>query len=116
MGTDDSMGLDMGMESSGCAASEPFALRVLGDSMAPEFEHGVIIIVDPSGTGEDGSYVVAQVDGEYLFRQLKIEDGRHFLVALQDDQRPLEISGRQAIVGVVTQRAGTRRSQHKHYA
>lgn len=102
-------------ESSGCAASEPFALRVLGDSMAPEFEHGVVIIIDPSGVGEDGSYVVAKHDGEHLFRQLRIEEGAYFLVALQEDQRRLEIDGPQSIVGVVTQRAGRRRSQHKHY-
>jgi DNA polymerase V len=100
----------------GCSSSEPFALQVLGDSMAPEFEHGVIIIVDPSGVVESGSYVVAQMDDEYLFRQLLIEDGAYYLVALKEDHRRLEIPGPQAIVGVVTQRAGRRRSQHKHYA
>jgi phage repressor protein C with HTH and peptisase S24 domain len=48
------------MESSGgCAASEPFALRVLGDSMLPEFAEGVIIIIDPAGTIRDGCYVMA---------------------------------------------------------
>lgn len=103
---------DMG----GCSSSEPFALRVLGDSMAPEFEHGVIIIVDPSATAENGSYVVARMeDDEYLFRQLLIEDGTYYLAALQEDQRRLEIPGPGAIIGVVVQRAGRRRSQHKHY-
>jgi DNA polymerase V len=99
----------------GCSSSEPFALRVLGDSMAPEFEHGVIIIVDPSAVVEDGSYVVAKHEDEYLFRQLRIEQGRHYLVALQEDHRRLEIPGLGAIVGVVVQRAGRRRSQRKHY-
>ncbi len=32
-----------------CGASEPFALRVMGDDMAPEFRDGHIIIVDPGG-------------------------------------------------------------------
>ncbi|AGA34353.1 putative phage repressor [Thioalkalivibrio nitratireducens DSM 14787] len=100
----------------GCSDSEPFALRVLGDSMAPEFEHGMVILIDPSAAATHGSYVVAQVDGEYLFRQLVIEDGGYFLVALKEDHRRLAIPGREAIVGVVTQRAGTRRSQHKRYA
>lgn len=100
---------------SGCSASEPFALRVLGDSMAPEFEHGVIIIVDPSAVVEDGSYVVARHEEEYLFRQLRIEDGRHYLVALKEDHRKLEIAGRQDVVGVVVQRAGRRRAHRKHY-
>ena len=104
--------LDMG---SGCSASEPFALRVLGDSMAPEFKHGVIILVDPSAVVDDGSYVVARHEEEYLFRQLRIEEGRHYLVALQEDHRRLEIQGIQDIVGVVVQRAGRRRSERKHY-
>lgn len=104
-------------DTGGCSSSEPFALRVLGDSMAPEFEHGAIIIVDPSATAENGSYVVARMeDDEYLFRQLVIEGGRYYLVALKEDQRRLEIPGREAIIGVVVQRAGRRRSQHKHYA
>lgn len=101
--------------SGNCSASEPFALRVLGDSMAPEFKHGVIIIVDPSAVVEDGSYVVAKHEEEYLLRQLRIEDGNYYLVALQEDNRRLEISGIQDVVGVVVQRAGRRRSQHKHY-
>jgi DNA polymerase V len=106
--------VDTGM-GGGCAAAEPFALRVLGDSMAPEFEHGVIIVVDPSGVVADGSYVVAKHEEEYLFRQIRIEDGRYYLVALQEDHRKIEIDGIGAVVGVVVQRAGRRRSQHKHY-
>ena len=102
-------------EIGGCATSEPFALRVLGDSMAPEFEHGVIIIVDPGGVATDGAFVVARHEEEHLFRQLVIRDGEWWLMALQEDQRPISIPGPQAIVGVVTQRAGRRRSQHKHY-
>ena len=106
---------DAGM-GGGCASSEPFALRVLGDSMAPEFAHGVIVIVDPSGVVEHGSFVIAEHDGEYLLRQLLMEEGRHYLQALQEDQRRLEIPGLQAVIGVVVQRAGRRRAQHKHYA
>jgi DNA polymerase V len=102
-------------EIGGCASSEPFALRVLGDSMAPEFEHGMIIIVDPGGVVADGAFVVARHEEEHLFRQLVIRDGEWWLMALQADQRPIPIPGPQAIVGVVTQRAGRRRSQHKHY-
>lgn len=30
-----------------CSEREPFALRVEGESMAPEFEDGCVIIVDP---------------------------------------------------------------------
>ena len=99
----------------GCAASEPYALRVLGDSMAPEFEEGMIIIVDPTGLATDGAYVVAEHDGEYIFRQLAIDGGRYLLRPLNPEYDALEIASLRAVVGVVTQRAGTRRKYHKHY-
>jgi len=37
------------MEQTGCSSetTEPYALRVIGDSMSPEFEDGHIIVVDP---------------------------------------------------------------------
>jgi DNA polymerase V len=59
-----------------CEDAEVFALMVLGDSMAPEFVEGEIIVIEPSGVAEEGSYVLAQVDGEWIFRQLaKVDDG-----------------------------------------
>jgi SOS-response transcriptional repressor LexA len=53
-----------------CAGAEPFVLMVLGDAMAPEFVEGEIIVVEPEGHATDGSFVVAQVDGEWTLRQL----------------------------------------------
>jgi SOS-response transcriptional repressor LexA len=57
-------------ESSACSEAEAFALMVLGDSMEPEFVEGDIIIIEPEGLAVDGSYVLAQHDGEWIFRQL----------------------------------------------
>ncbi|MBU1237636.1 MAG: S24 family peptidase [Gammaproteobacteria bacterium] len=57
-------------ESSACSESEAFALMVLGDSMEPEFVEGDIVIIEPEGLAVDGSYVLAQQDGEWIFRQL----------------------------------------------
>ncbi len=57
-------------ETIGCGGGEVFALRVLGDSMAPEFLEGEIIIVEPDGALHDGSFVLAQLDGEWTLRQL----------------------------------------------
>ncbi|MCW5635449.1 MAG: S24 family peptidase [Rubrivivax sp.] len=65
-----------------CSGSESFALRVLGEDMAPEFHDGEIIIVEPGGAVHDGSYVLAQLEGEWLFRQLRCEGGRWRLQAL----------------------------------
>jgi len=105
------------LEATGCSASEPFALRVLGDMMEPEFKDGCIIIVDPEGLVQDGCYVVALYEEEYYFRQLCIEaDNRYFLKCVNEGyDEYLEIPGIEAIHGVVSQQAGTRRSQHKHY-
>lgn len=106
---------DMAMDESGCATSESYALRVLGDSMEPEFQDGCIVIVDPAGVIEDGAYVIARHGDEYIFRQLSVQDGHYRLRALNPGYPELEIPGISAVVGVIVQRAGTRRSQHKHY-
>jgi len=57
-------------ELSACSSAEPFALMVLGDSMTPEFVEGDIILIEPEGLATEGSFVMAQLDGEYIFRQL----------------------------------------------
>ena len=53
-----------------CAGGESFALMVLGHSMAPEFNEGEIIIIEPEGLARDGSYVLAWHGEEWTFRQL----------------------------------------------
>lgn len=102
-------------EISGCAEAEPFALRVIGDSMAPEFLDGHIVIVDPAMPAESGAYVIVDYAGETTFRQLVIEEGRRYLRALNDRYPAVEIVGESRLRGVVVQRAGRRRSEHKRY-
>ena len=101
---------------SNCSASEPFALRVIGDDMAPEFCDGHIIIVDPGGRVTSGCYVIAQPAGTMIFRQLIIDGDSWLLRALDSeiDDIPL-LEGLAAIVGVISQRSGRRRSEHKRY-
>ncbi len=99
----------------GCANSEPFALRVIGDSMEPEFKDGSIIIIDSAAEVESGSYVLAIVNEEYIFRQFIIEDDRYFLRALNQGYEEIPLADRNAVRGVIVQRAGTRRRDHKHY-
>ena len=101
---------------SSCGASEPFALRVLGDDMLPEFEEGHIIIIDPGGKVQDGCFVVARTRGEFIFRQLFIEREQYVLRAMQPGHEEIVLpEGMKDIVGVVSQRSGRRRSQHKRY-
>ncbi|MBK6629578.1 MAG: S24 family peptidase [Betaproteobacteria bacterium] len=99
-----------------CENAEPYALMVLGDSMLPEFAEGEIIVVEPEGLARDGSYVVAQHDGELIFRQLLLRDGRWRLHPLNSNYADAEIAGIEAVRGVVIQksRPGSRRSRKSY--
>ena len=101
---------------SSCSESEPFALRVLGDSMLPEFKEGNIVIIDPEGVVHDESYVMATVDGEYIFRQLRIVEDKFYLQPLNDLYDTVEISGFEDIAGVVIQKSipGNRKARVKY--
>lgn len=99
---------------SACSAREIFALRALGDSMIPEFEHGTVIIVDPEAVVKDGSYVIAQVGGEYIFRQLIIKQDKYYLQPLNDIYETIEISGLKDLEGVVIQAGNRRRDMRKY--
>ena len=101
---------------SNCSANEPFALRVIGDDMAPEFVDGNIIIIDPGGKLSSGCYVVARQGDEMIFRQLFIEQGVYTLRALDTSLAEITLpKGVEDIVGVISQRSGKRRSEHKRY-
>lgn len=101
--------------SSGCAENEPYALRVLGDSMLPEFKDGVVIVIDPGGVVRDGSYVIARYNDELIFRQFRIYQDKYFLQPLNDLYETVEVAGPEVVTGVVAQQAGRRRKDRKHY-
>ena len=98
-----------------CAEAEPFALMVKGDSMAPEFNDGHIIMVDPSMLPRHGCYVVAQHDGGYIFRRLDIEADKKYLSPLNARYPKQVLSADNAVIGVVTQRSGRRRRDTRKY-
>lgn len=102
-----------------CGGGEVYALRVLGQDMAPEFNHGEIIVVEPDGALRDGSFVVARLDGEWTFRQLRRRGERWLLRALNPPPgRPAEreLPGLDAVHGVVIQKAvpGRRRLSKRY--
>ena len=104
------------MEATGCSAAEPFALRVLGDMMEPEFEHGCIIVVDPEGRVKDGCFVVANHNDEFYFRQLVIDGERLLLKCMNHAYDEIvELPGLDAIHGVISQKSGVRRKERKRY-
>ena len=102
------------MQENSCGG-EPFALRVIGDTMAPEFMDGCIIIIDPSGVVKDGSYVLARQQEEYIFRQLVFGDGVYYLRALEAGHAGIEIPDLAPVEGVIIQQGARRRADRKHY-
>ena len=99
-----------------CAEAEPFALRVVGDSMEPEFKDGCIILIDPSGVARAGSYVLAQQGEEFIFRQLAQADGVFYLAALNKTYPDVALpNGLRDVRGVIVQQAGRRRKDRKFY-
>lgn len=103
------------MSQNSCSALEPYALRVLGDSMEPEFADGCVVIVDPGCAARDGSYVIVEFAGDVFFRQLVFDGERRFLKALNPKYGGFELSPPYTIKGGVVQQVGKRRSQRKHY-
>jgi len=99
-----------------CGGGEPFALRVIGRSMAPEFDDGDIVIVEPDGLARDGSFVLAMHDGEWIFRQLRGDGQRWWLHALDAAWPDLPLPDLAAVRGVVIQKArpGRRRASKRY--
>ena len=99
-----------------CAGAESFALLVLGDSMAPEFVEGEVIVVEPDGLASDGAFVVAQVDGEWTMRQLVADGGGWKLRALNPAYIETPLADLSQVRGVVIQksRPGSRRARKRY--
>lgn len=95
-----------------CGGGESFALMVLGQSMAPEFNEGEIVIIEPDGRIQDGSYVLACPGGEWTLRQLKKSASGWLLHALNPAFPDLPLAELGLVRGVVIQKAvpGRRRA------
>ena len=103
------------MADNSCSALEPYALRVVGDSMEPEFADGCVVIIDPGHAPRDGSYVVVEFAGDVFFRQLVFDGERRLLKPLNPKYGGFELTPPYTIRGGVVQQRGRRRSQHRHY-
>ena len=99
-----------------CAAAEAFALMVLGDSMEPEFREGEVILIEPEGLATDGSFVLAQLGGEWIFRQLA-KQGAGWQLRAQNPAYPAaDIADLGAVKGVIIQKSqpGRRRASKRY--
>jgi len=110
------------MSQTGCSSEgmEAFALRVIGDSMSPEFEDGHIIIVDPAFPLMDGVYAVLINNNEVIFGQyFEGGPGRDYpaccIKYLKPGMEPVILAADFQKKGVVTQRNSRRRKDTKRY-
>lgn len=82
-----------------------FVLKIQGESMAPRFNEGEHIYVDPEAQPENGSFVVARLEDENqaTFKQLIIDGNKKYLKALNPDwpNKFIEINGNCTIIGKV---------------
>ncbi len=83
--------------------------------MAPEFPDGCVIVSEPAGRLQNGSFVIAEHGGEVILRQLDRDNDRWYLKALNASYPVLEITGPEDIMGIVIQRAGHKRADRKSY-
>jgi len=105
------------MASAGCSAEgmEPFALRVIGDSMAPEFLDGHIIVVDPGYPFFNGVFAVVQNGEEFLFGQYFKEASGEWIRYLNPEVDDVVLNADFQVKGVITQRNGRKRKDMKRY-
>lgn len=99
----------------GCEDKEPFALQVIGESMAPEFNDGAVVIVDPGYPAVNGAYVLVLYNKEYHFRQWVRRDDKDYLVPLNGLFHSLELEGHYQIIGVISQQSHNRAIYHYEY-
>lgn len=100
---------------SGCAGSDPYVLRVLGDSMAPEFTEGEVIVIEPGSSCETGSYVIALHEDEYVFRMLSIDNDQLYLRPLNTDYPAIKIDYKSQIKGRIISKSSGKGRQIKSY-
>ena len=102
---------------SGCSAdtTEPYALRVTGDSMEPEFSDGHIIIVDPGLSVFEDAYIIVDYGGEVMLGQYTQSQELPVIRYLNPDYQAVTLTPPYEIKGVVTQRVGKRRKDRKYY-
>lgn len=103
------------MSEAGCSSlPQPYALRVIGNSMAPEFNDGHIIIVDPNHPLMNRAFVVIKQQEEVYFGQYEENDNEKWLRYLSEEHEDIQLNQFE-LLGVVTQRAGRRRKESKRY-
>lgn len=85
-----------------CPVSDhTYALRVVGQSMTPLFNEGMILIIEPDISANSGDFVIAKnSNGEVTFKQYEQDSGKFFLKPLNPQYPIIPIDDYQ-IIGVL---------------
>ncbi len=80
-----------------------FAVKLVGNSMAPRFIEGSILIVDRSQNPRDGDFVLAHASiiPEAIFRQYITGSNGNYLVAFNDKFNPIKIDDSTQVIGKI---------------
>jgi SOS-response transcriptional repressor LexA len=96
---------EVGLYSTVNAGPRSYWLEVKGPSMAalrtPSFPEGTMVLIDKDDLDliSGKFYVARREDGETAFKQLLIDSGRSFLVSLNTNFPPVELTSEWKIVG-----------------
>ncbi|MEW5903388.1 MAG: S24 family peptidase [Pseudomonadota bacterium] len=102
---------------SNCDGNEIVALMVLGDSMAPEFSEGEIIVIQMGLPAREGAFVIGTLDDEPILRQLQRDaHGGWLLHPLNPAYADAPIADLSGIRGVIMQKRkpGSRKSVKRY--
>ena len=98
-----------------CATKEPFVLRVIGDSMLPDFEDGSIVVIDPEQAVQHGDYVVAQVDDQHQLGKLSVSGNVWQLATTSEEMQIPVVISRKSILGRVIKCTDPRRKSQMEF-
>ena len=74
------------------SACECFATRVTGRSMEPVFRSGDVIVIDKSCPAENNDIAIVIVDGSAMLKKVLMDDHHVYLLALNRDVAPIQVS------------------------
>ncbi len=85
-----------------------FALMVRGESMWPQFEEGIFLVVDPQKQAKSKDLVIAAIleSNEIVFRKIIIEDGCRLLAACNPIFPVIILNEKDKIIGTVIKSIG----------
>lgn len=83
--------------------------------MEPEFKEGEIIVIEPQVAAEEGTYVIALHDNDFLFRQLLRENDRWYLKPLNSRYPTVEMCNGDSIKGRIISKSSGKGRQTKSY-